>query len=166
ARGETLLFTQQQQQQQQQQRSIGTQESTGVRGRTDLNGGSSSGGGDAIRQPLLLTEASEQPTAAASLANKMTASASSSNGGGGGDKSKRKQIMTRARKHPTVDRIITVLQDKRFEDDQADQIQDLQLPMLRKVLNVIFIALGVVFLLGVIVVIIYTSLASARAREE
>uniref|UniRef100_A0A1I8FHT1 Uncharacterized protein n=1 Tax=Macrostomum lignano TaxID=282301 RepID=A0A1I8FHT1_9PLAT len=34
---------------------------------------------------------------------------------GGGDKSKRKQIMTRARKHPTVDRIITVLQDKRFE---------------------------------------------------
>uniref|UniRef100_A0A1I8FAY8 Movement protein n=1 Tax=Macrostomum lignano TaxID=282301 RepID=A0A1I8FAY8_9PLAT len=67
--------------------------------------------------------------------------------------------MTRARKHPTVDRIITVLQDKRFEMTKPTKSRIYNCRCCRiSAENVIFIALGVVFLLGVIVVIIYTSL--------
>uniref|UniRef100_A0A1I8FQV1 Death inducer-obliterator 1 n=1 Tax=Macrostomum lignano TaxID=282301 RepID=A0A1I8FQV1_9PLAT len=107
ARGETLLFTQQQQQPAAAADPIGTQESTGVRGRTDLNGGSSSGGGDAIRQPLFRQRPRESCQQNDSQRQQQQRRRRR-------DKSKRKQIMTRARKHPTVDRIITVLQDKRF----------------------------------------------------
>ena len=58
------------------------------------------------------------------------------------------------RQNRTIDRIIRALEDKRIQD--SSQLQDLKMPRLRRVLNIIFVTLGVCFLLAVVVVIIYT----------
>lgn len=58
------------------------------------------------------------------------------------------------RQNRTIDRIVRLLEDKRIQD--SSQLQDLKMPRLRRVLNIIFVALGVCFLLAVVVVIVYT----------
>ncbi|KAF7232053.1 hypothetical protein EG68_08467 [Paragonimus skrjabini miyazakii] len=59
------------------------------------------------------------------------------------------------------DRLIRFLEDKRVaDDDNGGELEDLQMPRLRKVLNIIFVTLGVCFLLAVIIVILYTTIAT------
>ena len=70
---------------------------------------------------------------------------------------KRRFTRPAPRKNRTIDRIIRTLEDKRIQD--SSQLQDLKMPLLRTVLNIIFVTLGVCFLLAVVVVIIYTQFA-------
>uniref|UniRef100_A0A1I8GUC0 C2 domain-containing protein n=1 Tax=Macrostomum lignano TaxID=282301 RepID=A0A1I8GUC0_9PLAT len=152
SRGDAMRFTQSQ-----------TGDSSAPAGRRppNTNGSASRGQCCEAKEPLLPrpTEAIDDGAAADLPQEQQRQQRQRDDGGDGGSNLKgRKKIIRQARKHPTVDRIITFLQDKQVDDDHQDLIQDLQLPLLRKILNVIFITLGVVFLLGVIVVIIYTNI--------
>ncbi|VDP97314.1 unnamed protein product [Trichobilharzia regenti] len=81
------------------------------------------------------------------------------NGGNGGKEKKRRRFR-RPRKNSKLDRLIRFLEDKRVKDDgNGEELEDLQMPRLRKVLNIIFVTLGVSFLLAVIIVILYTTIA-------
>ncbi|PAA52337.1 hypothetical protein BOX15_Mlig000905g1 [Macrostomum lignano] len=154
SRGDAMRFTQSQ-----------TGDSSAPAGRRppNTNGSASRGQCCEAKEPLLPrpTEAIDDGAAADLPQEQQRQQRQRDDGGDGGSNLKgRKKIIRQARKHPTVDRIITFLQDKQVDDDHQDLIQDLQLPLLRKILNVIFITLGVVFLLGVIVVIIYTNIVA------
>lgn len=74
-------------------------------------------------------------------------------------KEKKKRRFRRPRRNSKIDRVIQFLEDKRVKDDEGEELEDLQMPLLRKVLNIIFVTLGVSFLVAVIIVIMYTSLA-------
>ncbi|VDP44041.1 unnamed protein product [Schistosoma curassoni] len=77
-----------------------------------------------------------------------------------GDKEKKRRRFRRPRKNSKLDRLIRFLEDKRVKDDgNGEELEDLQMPRLRKVLNIIFVTLGVCFLLAVIIVILYTTFA-------
>ncbi|KAK4474817.1 hypothetical protein MN116_001934 [Schistosoma mekongi] len=77
-----------------------------------------------------------------------------------GEKEKKRRRFRRPRKNSKLDRLIRFLEDKRVKDDgNGEELEDLQMPRLRKVLNIIFVTLGVCFLLAVIIVILYTTFA-------
>ncbi|VDL59851.1 unnamed protein product [Hymenolepis diminuta] len=65
------------------------------------------------------------------------------------------------RRNSLLERFIAVLEDKRIMEDSEDahQLEDIKMPRLRKVLNIIFITAGVCFLLAVVIVILYTTFA-------
>ncbi|VDM33443.1 unnamed protein product [Hydatigera taeniaeformis] len=67
------------------------------------------------------------------------------------------------RRSSALERFIALLEDKRIMEDSADahQLEDIKMPRLRNVLNIIFITAGVCFLLAVVIVILYTTFASA-----
>ncbi|CAH8681133.1 unnamed protein product [Schistosoma rodhaini] len=76
------------------------------------------------------------------------------------EKEKKRRRFRRPRKNSKLDRLIRFLEDKRVKDDgNGEELEDLQMPRLRKVLNIIFVTLGVCFLLAVIIVILYTTFA-------
>ncbi|CAH8643149.1 unnamed protein product [Heterobilharzia americana] len=88
---------------------------------------------------------------------------SSQTGGGNGEKEKKRRRFRRPRKNSKLDRLIRFLEDKRVKDDgNGEELEDLQMPKLRKVLNIIFVTLGVCFLLAVIIVILYTTIAGCN----
>ncbi|CAH8588699.1 unnamed protein product [Schistosoma turkestanicum] len=77
-----------------------------------------------------------------------------------GEKDKKRRRFRRPRKNSKLDKLIRFLEDKRVKDDgNSEELEDLQMPKLRKVLNIIFVTLGVCFLLAVIIVILYTTFA-------
>ncbi|TGZ64908.1 hypothetical protein CRM22_006174 [Opisthorchis felineus] len=77
------------------------------------------------------------------------------------EKEKKRRRFRRPRRNSKLDRLIRILEDKRVGDDEdGEELEDLQLPRLRKVLNIIFVTLGVCFLLAVITVILYTTIAT------
>ncbi|VDO04246.1 unnamed protein product [Rodentolepis nana] len=69
------------------------------------------------------------------------------------------------RKSSLLDRFILALEDKRIMEDGEDahQLDDIKMPRLSKVLNIIFITAGVCFLLAVVIVILYTAFARSVA---
>ncbi|VEL22904.1 unnamed protein product [Protopolystoma xenopodis] len=72
---------------------------------------------------------------------------------------KRLRRFMRPRRNSKLDRVIAFLEDKRVKDDaDIHRLDDLQMPRLRRILNIIFVTLGVCFLLAVVIVIIYTTL--------
>ncbi|THD24582.1 hypothetical protein D915_004731 [Fasciola hepatica] len=77
-------------------------------------------------------------------------------------KEKKRRRFRRPRRNSKLDKLIRLLEDKRVGDDDenAEELEDLQMPRLRKVLNIIFVTLGVCFLLAVIIVIMYTTIAT------
>ncbi|KER24311.1 hypothetical protein X801_01155 [Opisthorchis viverrini] len=78
------------------------------------------------------------------------------------EKEKKRRRFRRPRRNSKLDRLIRILEDKRVGDDEdGEELEDLQLPRLRRVLNIIFVTLGVCFLLAVITVILYTTIATA-----
>ena len=58
-----------------------------------------------------------------------------------------------------LQKCIAFLEDKRIMEDSEDahQLEDIKMPRLRNVLNIIFITAGVGFLLAVVIVILYTT---------
>nr|CDS34063.1 hypothetical transcript [Hymenolepis microstoma] len=66
------------------------------------------------------------------------------------------------RRSSLLERFILALEDKRIMEDSEDahQLDDIRMPQLSKVLNIIFITAGVCFLLAVVIVILYTAFAS------
>ncbi|KAF8564672.1 hypothetical protein P879_05284 [Paragonimus westermani] len=77
------------------------------------------------------------------------------------EKEKKRRRFRRPRRNSKLDRLIRFLEDKRVaDDDNGGELEDLQMPRLRKVLNIIFVTLGVCFLLAVIIVILYTTIAT------
>ncbi|CDS37298.1 conserved hypothetical protein [Echinococcus multilocularis] len=66
------------------------------------------------------------------------------------------------RRSNLLEKFIALLEDKRIMEDSEDahQLEDLKMPRLRNVLNIIFITAGVCFLLAVVIVILYTTFAS------
>ncbi|CAL8089876.1 unnamed protein product [Calicophoron daubneyi] len=81
-------------------------------------------------------------------------------------KPKKHRRFRRPRRNSKLDKLIKFLEDKRVQDDaNGDELADLQMPRLRKVLNIIFVTLGVCFLLAVITVILYTTIAT-RSSEQ
>ncbi|CAH8469450.1 unnamed protein product [Dicrocoelium dendriticum] len=77
------------------------------------------------------------------------------------EKEKKRKRFRRPRKNSKLDRLIRFLEDKRIgDDDNEEELEDLQMPRLRKVLNIIFVTFGVCFLLAVITVILYTTIAN------
>ena len=72
--------------------------------------------------------------------------------------SKKKRIFRRPRKNSRLENIISFLEDRRIkEDNELYQLEDLKMPKLRKFLNIIFVTFGILFLLGVIIVILYST---------
>ena len=73
----------------------------------------------------------------------------------------KKKMFKGPRRNSLLERIIEVLQDRRILEDSEDahQLEDMKMPRLRKVLNIIFITAGVGFLLAVVIVILYTTFA-------
>lgn len=65
------------------------------------------------------------------------------------------------RRSSVLERFIALLEDKRIMEDSEDahQLEDIKMPRLRNVLNIIFITAGVCFLLAVVIVILYTTFA-------
>ncbi|KAM7542113.1 hypothetical protein Aperf_G00000012634 [Anoplocephala perfoliata] len=65
------------------------------------------------------------------------------------------------RRSSWLERFIALLEDKRVMEDGEDahQLEDIKMPRLRNVLNIIFITAGVCFLLAVVIVILYTTFA-------
>ncbi|VDL93215.1 unnamed protein product [Schistocephalus solidus] len=64
------------------------------------------------------------------------------------------------RRNSKLERLIRLLEDKRIIDEaDAYQLEDIKMPRLRNALNIIFITFGVCFLLAVVIVILYTTIA-------
>ncbi|KAL7059875.1 hypothetical protein AAHC03_013788 [Spirometra sp. Aus1] len=64
------------------------------------------------------------------------------------------------RRNSKLERLIRLLEDKRIIDEaDAYQLEDIKMPRLRNALNIIFITSGVCFLLAVVIVILYTTIA-------
>lgn len=74
---------------------------------------------------------------------------------------KKKRKFKGPRRNSKFEKIIALLEDKRVLDDaDAYQLEDIKMPRLRNVLNIIFLTSGVCFLLAVVIVILYTAFAT------
>uniref|UniRef100_A0A5K3F8W9 Uncharacterized protein n=1 Tax=Mesocestoides corti TaxID=53468 RepID=A0A5K3F8W9_MESCO len=74
----------------------------------------------------------------------------------------KKKIFKGPRRSSILERFVALLEDRRIMESSEDarQLEDIKMPRLRNVLNIIFITSGVCFLLAVVVVILYTTFAS------
>ena len=71
----------------------------------------------------------------------------------------KKKRFKRPRRSSLLEKFVAFLEDKRVMEDSEDahQLEDIKMPRLRNVLNIIFITAGVGFLLAVVIVIVYTT---------
>ncbi|KAH9280223.1 hypothetical protein ECG_06663 [Echinococcus granulosus] len=83
-------------------------------------------------------------------------------GDGAGSRGPKMKRFKGPRRSNLLEKFIALLEDKRIMEDSEDahQLEDLKMPRLRNVLNIIFITAGVCFLLAVVIVILYTTFAS------
>lgn len=73
--------------------------------------------------------------------------------------SSKKKRFKAPRRNSKLEKLIALLEDRRIMEgaEGAQQLEDIQMPRLRNVLNIIFITAGVGFLLAVVIVILYTT---------
>ncbi|KAL3307690.1 hypothetical protein Ciccas_013791 [Cichlidogyrus casuarinus] len=74
------------------------------------------------------------------------------------ENSKKRRRFMRPRKNSKLEKLIAFLADKRVDDNDGEKLEDLQLPAVRRALNIIFITTGIIIFLAVISVIVYTSI--------
>lgn len=85
------------------------------------------------------------------------------------------QMFKNSREYTVLKKVVRILQDNRLnsgDEETAQRLQDLNrsqtesYPILKTILNVIFITTGVVLLIAVVVVIIYTSLGKHNMTDS
>ena len=85
------------------------------------------------------------------------------------------QMFKQSKEYTVLKKVVRVLQDNRMNSSDPETVQRLQemnrtqsdsYPILKTILNVIFITTGVVLLVAVVIVIIYTSGRMARTRLD
>ncbi|KAL5969815.1 Syntenin-1 [Taenia solium] len=118
-------------------------------------------------QQVISAELEEEPGGQPQKQQVPVVSVGTGGGGGGGGSARATKMkrFKRPRKSSVLERFIALLEDKRIMEDSEDahQLEDIKMPRLRNVLNIIFITAGVCFLLAVVIVILYTTFASLEA---
>ncbi|KAL5107222.1 hypothetical protein TcWFU_000187 [Taenia crassiceps] len=113
-------------------------------------------------QQVISDELEEEPSGQLQKQQVPAASAGSGAGVGADPRVRKMKRFKGPRRSSVLERFIALLEDRRIMEDSenAHQLEDIKMPRLRNVLNIIFITAGVCFLLAVVIVILYTTFAS------